>query len=202
MFIQSGGTNTGTGLRVGNQGGSSGTYNLSNGLFRATYEYVGQSGTGVVNQTGGNNTVTDTPGHGSLVLGGFPGSSGTYNLSNGLLSVDESIVGNYGAGVMNQWGGTNKVTYDLHLGDLTGGSGTYNLSNGLLSANNTYVGYSGTGVVNQAGGNHTVTNILWLGHQSGSSGIYNLSNGVLSAANTFVGGAGTGVVNQVGGSLQ
>ena len=89
-FTQSGGTNSigsyyslGS-LYLGNNAGSSGTYNLSgSGQLSAGSEYVGYSGTGTFTQSGGTNNYF----YGSLYLGYNAGSSGTYNLSgNGQVS--------------------------------------------------------------------------------------------------------------------
>ena len=78
-----------SGLRVGLNSGSSGTYNLSGGTLTggtgtpSGFETIGVAGTGTFNQTGGANTVADN----NLNLGLDPGSSGTYNLSVGSLTV-------------------------------------------------------------------------------------------------------------------
>ena len=52
------------------------------------FAYVGNVSTGTVNQTGGTNTVASI-----LYLGFNPGSSGTYNLSDGSLSARSGFVG-------------------------------------------------------------------------------------------------------------
>ena len=54
-------TSTGTDLAVGYGAGSSGTYTMTGGTFTAAQnEFVGYSGTGVFNQSGGTNMVTST----------------------------------------------------------------------------------------------------------------------------------------------
>ncbi|HXJ01512.1 MAG TPA: hypothetical protein VNH44_09825 [Micropepsaceae bacterium] len=80
-FIQSGGANQVAGtLFVGAGGG--GAYTLSGGTLQALNETIGALGTGVgvFNQSSGVNTVS-----GTLTIGGG-GTSGTYNLSGGIIN--------------------------------------------------------------------------------------------------------------------
>ncbi len=85
-------------LYLGNNWGSSGSYNLSgSGVLSAGYEHVGQSGMGTFNQSGGTNTVT-----GQLTFAG----TGTYNLTGGVLLVP----GIQGTGTFNLGGGTIVVS--------------------------------------------------------------------------------------------
>jgi autotransporter-associated beta strand protein len=77
-----------------------GAYNLSGtGQLSAASLYVGYSGAGTFNQTGGTDTLTS-----ALYLGTKPGSSGTYNLVGGLLIVP-SVVQGSGSGSLNITGG-------------------------------------------------------------------------------------------------
>ena len=129
-FAQSGGTNCiGFWLNLGNQAGGYGAYNLSgSGLLLVDsvldcQENVGLSGTGSFMQTGGTNICS------YLAIGEYAGSSGTYSLSGGYLSVGFSSqptqenVGDSGKGVFTQTGGTNSCSY-FNLGNGTGSRGT------------------------------------------------------------------------------
>lgn len=89
-FTQSGGTNNiGNGsnppgyLYLGYNSGAGGTYNLSgSGLLSASYENVGQSGTGTFTQSGGTNACSS-----NLYLTTFSSGTCAYNLSGaGLLT--------------------------------------------------------------------------------------------------------------------
>ena len=147
----------------GNPGGV-GTYNLSGGLLtggpnpvggmygtQGGNEFLGVSGTGIFNQTGGTNncsaldvgSVNDAS---MFMTGGWPngGGRGIYTLSGGLLISTNVSVGSEGyinngvipvfAGTFTQTGGTSK-TQDLQLGDIYNGTdckATYNLCGGLL----------------------------------------------------------------------
>ena len=72
-------------LYIGNNAGSSGTYNLISGGSLITNAYgifIGASGNGEFDQSGG--TVGGTN-NGSIALGGNRGSSGTCNLTGGAM---------------------------------------------------------------------------------------------------------------------
>lgn len=218
-FNQTGGSNSMTGafgLWLGYGTGSSGTYNLSGDPTLSTLtvngnEYIGYSGTGTFNQTGGSNTIGTTTSPGNLYLGYSAGSSGTYNLSGdtSTLTINgyggNEYIGYNGTGTFNQSDGTNQNRTDLYLGYNSGSNGTYNLSGGGLFSytGNEYIGYSGTGVFNQTGGGHVAAEYIILGYSAGSSGTYNLSGGSLGNDGAFiVGDSGTGTLNQSGGSNQ
>jgi outer membrane autotransporter protein len=164
--------------------------------------YVGNVSTGTLNQTGGTNTVASI-----LYLGFSPGSSGTYNLSDGSLSARTGFVGHQGAGVFNQSGGVNRISTFLQLGFYSGSTGTYNLSGGSLFTSILYVGKDGTGIFNQSGGTNTIEDTssisgLYLGYYTDRSGTYNLSGGSLLAPSETIGVlvGGIGVFNQSGGT--
>jgi autotransporter-associated beta strand protein len=196
-LTQGGSTNTvNNNLKLGQNAGASGTYNLSGGtLSVGGNEYVGYSDTGSFTQTGGTHTVT-----GILMLAAKDGSSGTYNLSGGTLSVGAyEAVGYSGTGTFTQSGGTHTGTA-LYLGTAAGASGTYNLSGGTLSVGgNEYVGIFGSGAFNQNSGTHTISGDLYLAANSGSSGTYSLSGGSLSAGTITLNSGGT--FTQSGGIL-
>ena len=159
-----------------------GEYNLSGGTLAANNSlvvgagnngFIGEpGGLGTITQTGGDNTVA-----GHLVLGAsgnFGGGSGTYNLSDGNLSVSGiSYVGGDGAnapagstinpdrdtsaiGVFNQSGGVHTSTF-LDIGTADNSNGTYNLTGGTVTlSDNLVVGSNSVdgslGTFNQSGG--------------------------------------------------
>jgi len=164
-------------------------------------EYIGQNSTGTLIQGGFTNTVNN-----NLELGQNAGASGTYNLSDGSLSVaGNEYIGYSGSGSFTQSGGTNTVTGILILAANAGSSGTYSLSGGSLTVGDyEAVGYCGTGSFTQSGGTHTVT-ALYLGAEAGASGSYTLSDSgsgsLLSVVgNEYIGYSGTGTFTQTGGS--
>jgi autotransporter-associated beta strand protein len=203
-FTQTGGTNTilssplSSSLYLGNNSGSSGTYNLTGtGQLSAVFEYIGYSGTGIFTQTGGTNSIGQI-----LNIGEESGSSGTYELSgDGQLSALEEWVGTFGTGKFKQTGGTNSIGQLLYIGSHSGSSSTYELGgDGQLSAPEEWVGLSGTGMFKQTGGTNSVGHPLFIGNNHNSKGIYELSgDGHLSAENQYVGTFGTGTFTQSGG---
>ena len=133
-FSQSGGINgIDNGFYIGYNAGTAGTYNLSGSGVLLGYanedEYVGYSGTGTFNQSGGTNTAY------LLTLGSASGSGqiGTYNLSgNSLLATTSERVGAYSSsGIFVQSGGTNVVATLLSITQ----SSSYLLAGGLLQIN-------------------------------------------------------------------
>ncbi|HEY1686721.1 MAG TPA: hypothetical protein VGG19_18315, partial [Tepidisphaeraceae bacterium] len=184
-FTQNGGTNTMGGvdayLVVGSGLTSVGTYTLNGGSLilskTSEGEYIGYSGQGTFNQTGGTNTFSG--GDDILCLGQNSGS-GKYVLSGGNLTganTAQELLGNGGSGVFIQTGGTNTVS------TLALSNGSYSLSGtGVLIANEV-IGISGQSTFTQSGGNNIVNAgsepaSLTIG--MGSSGSYLLSGGTLS----------------------
>ena len=212
-FNQTGGTNTITStLRLGNDSGSIGMYNLSGGDLSANYEFIGLGGTGVFTQTGGTNSVSNLIiGDRNLQSGTWYNGNGTYNLRGGNLDITGNITNGAGQGYFNIDGGTltmvggGDIDVDyFNVGNLAGSTGSHTLNAGdNLLAWRENIGAYGTGVFNQTGGTHTVTTDLSLGRyytSSGSSGTYNQSGGALSAQAEYIGRIGTGEFNQSGGT--
>lgn len=186
--------------------GGNGTYNFTGGSLSTTNEFIGafSAGTGVFNQQVGTMNVIN----GSLFIGFSTGSTGTYNLTGGTLtstSVDGSnveIVGQFGTGTFNQYGGTNTIVNSgLRIGRNAGSSGTYNLYAGTLSVGgNMRVGSSGSGVFNQSGGTANIANTVFVADQTGATGIINLTGGTLTSGGGVIGNAigSTGAVTVTG----
>ncbi len=200
---------TGAALVLGNDAGVTGTYNLFSGgpgfsgILSAATEAVGQSGTGLFNQSAGSNSVA-----GALGLGANAGAVGTYTLSGGTLAARVEMVGVNGTGTLTQTGGTNTVGpndggttsfagINVSNGDLAvgvSGSGTYNLRGGSLTATlNEILGtFNGsTGQFTQSGtSTNTVGGTLFVNF-TGVSGSYDLRGGTLGANAVDVNNGGT-----------
>jgi hypothetical protein len=204
-FTQTGGANNITGgnsLLVGGFSGSTGTYTLggTGSLSDAGGEYIGYSAPGTFTQTAGTNTITN---NNSLLLGGFSGSTGTYNLSGtGMLSDQGEYVGYNTTGIFNQTGGTNTINSggSLFLGFNSGSTGTYTLGGGTATATGgVYVGGSsfapgGTGTLTVNSGQLSVTGTL----QVYSGGRANFNGGTSTVGSLSI--ATGGIVN-INGSL-
>lgn len=182
-------------LYIGNQAGSTGTYNLSAGSLNATgSEYLAGAGTGRFYQSGGTHS-------GSIQMASSAGSDALYELTGGTLTGGMNV-SNYGLGVFNQTAGTATLgSLSLTPYD-TGGSATVNLSgSGIL--NTTYLNTGGTGssAFNQGGGTHTTT-YAYLGQVGSTS--YNLTGGSHTVTSQFYldfGSGATSTYNLRGGSL-
>ena len=107
-FDQNGGTHKAGSLTLGENGSSTGSYNLLDGTLNTRYSYVGDAGTGIFNQNGGTHSVSN-----ELQVGSQDDSEGEYNLSGGVLDsslkTTNTLVGNAGTGIFNQDGGTHSV---------------------------------------------------------------------------------------------
>lgn len=132
-FNHSAGTHTinasaASGFIVGANTDALGVYNLSGAgaLTVNANEYVGYSGVGVFNQTGGTNTVTGT---GGLTLGWGAGSNGSYMISSGTLTANSKIeVGRLGIGTLTIQNNGSVFTDNLTLNNQS----TINLNGGTL----------------------------------------------------------------------
>jgi hypothetical protein len=156
-FTQSGGQHQVTGdLIIGKEGGSTGTYILSDGTLTAEFQFIGDGGNGSFIQSGGTNTVNNTLYVGSVDIG-------SYELQGGTLVTGNTTVGLYGSGKFTQSGGQHQVTGDLIIGKdgtltATGivvNNGTLNYSGGNLNANITN---NATGKVEISGGGALTVN--------------------------------------------
>jgi hypothetical protein len=162
-------------------------------------EYVGYSGRGHFNQSGGNNQT------GYLYVGLDASAHGIYTLSGSatLNTSISAIIGYAGIGAMTV--GVTARHYasgQTHVGYGLGGIGTYNLGpDGLVFSSGDFIlGTAGGGTLNQTGGTLTMSDgaDLLLGNSAGGGlGVLKLSAGLirLNSADSHirvgVGGGGT-----------
>jgi hypothetical protein len=200
-FTQTGGTHTisGSGLFIGLNSNSTGSYTLSGGSLSTPAgvgEGIGISGAGSFSQTGGTNTINDF-----LRVGQFAGSNGSYFLGpSANLSAVNELIGAIAIGTFTQTGGTNSISNTLSVGDSSGANGKYALGGGILTAVATIIGNSGAGSFTQTGGTQTISGTLFVGNASGSTGSYALSGGMLFPGQVAVGENGVGTFTQSGGT--
>ena len=179
-------------FRLGNDRGN-GTINITGGSLTVAGTddvFIGRyKGTAVVDQSGG---VVEFN-HNTFIANGNNQSdptSGTYNLSAGVLNVKrEFVIGREGAnathtGTLNMTGGTITKTGDEKM---------------IVGHNNA------KGFVVHSGGTINVNNELFVGNEnSGTEGTYTLSgSGALNVANEVIVGreSGTGILNVNGGTI-
>jgi fibronectin-binding autotransporter adhesin len=182
--------------------------NMPGDTLMAGVEYVGYSGGGYVNQTGGTNNLGAS---GTLYLGYNAGSTGYYALNNSTaaLTAFNETIGYNGAGSLTISSGTNTVSGTLTLAANSGSTGTLYLNRGVLTANEIVVNSGGYfaqqaatlsySTFNQTGGSVYFANSLSIdGGQT-----YNFSGGTLSleGGTFYVGDSSLGNFNQTGGSI-
>jgi len=163
---------------------------------------VGQSngGVGLVDQTGGFVTIQGSE---RVYLGYDAGATGTWNISEGSLTVGGHLaIGENGTGILNQTGGVVSAN-NLRLG-YHDGTGTYTMGGAstLTVNDDAYIGDNGTGTFTQSGGYVRIENDLQFGRNPGSHGTFNISGGTMDATDSLhVGLDGTGIVVQTGGDV-
>jgi hypothetical protein len=206
-FNQSGGSNTvgeGGPLYLGENTGDTGTYNLSGtaALSEEAAVYVGYNGAGIFNQSNGSNTdLTSTA---AVYLAYDFGSTASYTLSGGTLSVASGAedIGVSGNANFDQSNGTNSAE-NINIGVNPSSTVTYTLSgSGSLSTSREILGEDGLVTFNQISGTHSVgTGGLSIAFMEGSSATYLLSGGSLSVQNReSIGEEGVATFTQSGGS--
>jgi fibronectin-binding autotransporter adhesin len=139
--------------------------------------YIDNGGEAVISQAG---AVCN-----ALNLGYNAGDSGSVQMNGGQLTAYIENVGNSGAGIFIQTGGTNTIGNQLNLGPNPGARGSFVLSgNAQLLTAFENVAPSGLGTFTQFGGNNAVSNILNIGYFAGSSGTYSQSGGTNAVSST------------------
>ena len=146
-----------------------GTLKVSGGKIAKTDFFIGANGTGhgEVSQSGGDVNA------GTLYLPYVATATGTYNLSSGMLTIQNANVGNNGSGSVVQSGGTCTINGFPWIGALAGGEGLYDMSGGTLSASGyaLSVGRYGTGTLNVSGSAVvTASHGVRVGFSNGSAG--------------------------------
>ncbi|MEN6451836.1 MAG: autotransporter-associated beta strand repeat-containing protein [Thermoguttaceae bacterium] len=172
--------NAANGVYVGYNSGSSGTFNIGGSASvsldsTTSHLYVGDSGTGQLNVSGG-----------------------TLNSAGGTVNVGGAFCSSAGAGTVTLSGvgvfsGANQISVGGY------GPGTYNVQDAAQSRCADFiVGVgSSTGIVNQTGGVLTSTGTMTIGFSEDSTATYNLRGGTLCANILSIGAGGT--LSQSGG---
>ncbi|HEV3417860.1 MAG TPA: hypothetical protein VG056_13625 [Pirellulales bacterium] len=205
-FTQTGGTHTvDQALTIGDQAGSTGTYNMQGGTLNANSSlFVGFEGTGTFTQTGGIVSVAD-----DLDIQLDQGV-GTYNLKGGTLSVvngGTQIFSAGGTGVFKFTGGTLKVLA-YSMGTNLAQSGSDSASTLDVTGNDTtiYAGYnidgSAKGAALIVGNGHALTVLNELSVQGGTVTITQTGGTISTGLNLDIAnGTANGTFNLSGGSV-
>lgn len=209
-FNQTGGTNTAGNLTIGYNSGATGTYSLSgSGILSVNGpELIGQSGNGTFIQNAGAHTISSNGN--ALEIANGPGSSGTYVLSGGTLSISTTSpivkaldIGFQGTGSFIQTSSALSIS-SLGLGMSNQGVGVYSLSGtaSLSVLGSESVGGAGTGTFLQSSGSNAIGSMLYVGVTSGGgNSLYSLSGtGALAANTENIGFLCPGTFSQSGGT--
>jgi autotransporter-associated beta strand protein len=193
---------------------NAGVLNVSGGTlgFTTALQVGDWGGTGTVNQTGGDVTVTagcDDPSHCASISIGNQGGTGIYNISGGTLTFDNGVfdLGRNdtdnppGKGTLNL-SGNGAVTLDsgeMILGD--------NLAGATEQAFAPPATGRGTGMLNQSGGTLTFSGTSGFYLSGSGDGTYNLDGGTLRIGGSSLHGSynnlgGNYAFNLGGGTIQ
>ncbi|HQL75389.1 MAG TPA: autotransporter-associated beta strand repeat-containing protein [Phycisphaerae bacterium] len=159
------------------------------------------SGTGELNQTGGAVNLANS----HLYLGYGAAATGTYNLSNGTLTINGDIRTDSGTGLFNQTGGSTTANW-IRMGINGGSDGEFRVSNGTVQINNeARIGENGTGVLRLSGTAQLTDNgSLMIGYGGSGQGTAYMSDSAVLTVNggvMRVGDAGAGTLNMTGGTI-
>jgi T5SS/PEP-CTERM-associated repeat protein len=198
-------------MSIGTAGGSGTVEVFADGeLFIANRLYVGDTGDGTLNQSGGRIAV-EKQGEEDLHIGNEQGSVGVYTMTGGELSIgDDFLIGHNGTGTFNLDGGTVLRAGFTVLGDSNavdaGGveaHGTLNMTAGsfTLAFGDMEVGDEGVGVANLSGGTLTVPGRFSIGNRALGTGTANISGTIsLTSEDLSVGHLGNGTLQVTGGT--
>ena len=181
-------------LRLANQFGATGTYNLSgSAVLNSGNSIVGTGGSGSFNQSGGTHT-TD-----GLYLAFSPETYderavGRYTMTGGTLNVNGDFTTVVGTGHFTQSAGNTNLLFGMTMALFATSRGHYELSGGTLNNGGGLFSGDGQGDFVQTGGVHGINGDIVL--KAGSR--YEMNGGTLSAVNVQLPG-GTFTMN--GGSF-
>jgi T5SS/PEP-CTERM-associated repeat protein len=192
---------------LGHSSLGTGIYNLSGTgvLSIASHNlYIGNSGSGDFNQTGGTNTIGR-----DLVIAAQSGSDGNYSLNGGTLSTVGNIdVGRGGKGTLTIGGGADVSNRDAAIGFLPGSEGEATVTGAAstwITTRDMTVGFHGTGKLTIVdGGNVSSTGNSFVGGTETSTGDATVTGAgsIWTMKEIFVGSNGKGTLKIAdGGSV-
>jgi T5SS/PEP-CTERM-associated repeat protein len=184
---QSGGTDLTNYLFLGYNSGASGTYNLggTGALYVDVDEHIGTSGSALFTQNGGTNTAG-----GTLSIG----SSGTYTLSNGMLSAGALNIAS--GGTFNWTSGTLNITNSSLMVGSGGLFPSLALGSGqTLQISNTNQSLNDNSTISLTGGGQASSSFINIGENSAGVATVTGSGSTLSSSKSLIlGGGGTGTL--------
>jgi fibronectin-binding autotransporter adhesin len=198
-------------LSLAHTAGGTGTMRVSStaSVILGPRLWVGTSGTGTYDQTGGTTTANNyvyvglnAAGRGILSVGGGTDTA----VFSAAAAAKDSYIGYNGGGTLTL--GSNGIfdagvnTVYLAAGTVTGSAATgyFAQTGGSFASGGLAVGNYGAGAYSLEGGTATVSGQFTIGRATGGNGTCDLKGGVLSTPLMVVGGSGTGTLNFSGGT--
>ena len=183
---------------LGQQSGSTGTYNLSGvSTFTCGTLVVGDGGDGTFTQTGGTSSSNDL-----YVARGMGLIQSTYTLnaddpggfmSAALWSAGTEYIGEMGRAVFNHSKGTNMCSGSVYIGHQGGSNGQYTLGgSGVLNCRDVFVADAGTGTLSVSGTAEVYARDVRVGNQSGAIGEVDAGGRIFKVNSISVGVSGQG----------
>ncbi len=208
LTVQNSAVASGNTFLVAKGGGTVATVTMLGGtvIARGGDTWIGGSGTGTMNQTGGTVIGTNW-----VSIGRNPGGVGVYNLSGGSLikvSSDNRLnVAEAGTGTLNVSGSGSVVMGAADLDICSGsGSGTVNLDGGSITANQiTHMGtgtatfnFNGGTLIAGSGANPTFMNGLSMANVMSGGAIIDSGTNAINIGQALLDGGGGGGLTKIG----
>lgn len=168
---------------------------------------------------GGALTIQNTGPLPSIRIGQAAGSTGTFHVTGGSVTINgpnvdsgfavgDLMVGDVGNGTMTQSGGDVSVSDEFIIAAANVSTADVTISGGTLATKrrSILVGFGGNGTLNVSGTANVTANFdVLMAFLPGSTGVLNLSGGTITTnflfSNSFTGGAGsTATINMTGGT--
>ncbi len=211
MFTQDiGTTNTAGQFAVGYFAGTTGNYDMENGILNGgVVENIGYLGTATFTQNGGIHSTSE------MFITAAAGHTSTYTMTDGNLNIfvpgnpNDLYIGGMAAGTasFSQSGGNVTIDGALDLSHVSGLFGSYDLSGGTLTAAAEYIGDGGNGTFTQEIGSTNTAQFMEIGFGAGSTGTYTITGGALNLTGVsfsgplIVGDSGSGTLNISGNTF-
>jgi len=159
----------------GDQAATSARCEMTGGTLSGKQVRIGANGTGTLNMSGGDITVSDWVG-----VGVYSGGTGTFNMTGGSVDAYNINPGSAGKGTVDISGGTVKASNWIGIAKYSGAAGSSMTirNSGGVETKNLSVGLDGNGTLNLQGGTLDLLNTgrMRIGEVKGA-GTFNVSGG-------------------------
>lgn len=197
------GTAAHVGIWVGDTAGTTAVVNVTDGgtLTASSPIFIGHTGTGTLNVSGTDSSVT---GSSTTFLGLSAGSSGTLNVTDGATYTTNSnlFVGNNGSGLLTiTTGSAVTATGALSVGTTGTADGTITMDDATLTVSSLNLGQAGAGELTASNGStvNASNSSTFIGNGATGTAVFDASD--FNAGALFVGNNSTGSLTMRNGSV-